>query len=85
MSNIAMSHPIPTTSTTDQRLTDLEIKATYTEELLEQLDAVIIRQQQQMDQLFGEVAALRQSNKDAGTGLRASGEHHLRDDLPPHF
>ena len=29
----------------DQRLTDLEIKSAYTEDLLEQLDNVIVRQQ----------------------------------------
>ncbi len=85
MSNIPMNHPTPTTSTTDQRLTNLEIKATYTEDLLEQLDAVIVRQQQQIDRLFRDVEALRQSHKEAGTGLRVSGERPQHDDLPPHF
>ena len=65
----------------DQRLTDLEIKATYTEDLLEQLDQIIVRQQQHIDLLVREVAALRQPSTDGGIGAARS----LRDDLPPHF
>jgi SlyX protein len=65
----------------DQRLTELEIKATYTEDLLEQLDKVIVRQQQQIDLLLREVAQLRQPPAETGQGAARS----LRDDLPPHF
>ena len=68
-------------SATDQRLTDLEIKATYTEDLMEQLEQVIVRQQQQIDLLIREVAELRQPSSDGGLGAARS----LRDDLPPHF
>jgi SlyX protein len=67
--------------TTDQRLTDLEIKATYTEDLVEQLEKIIVRQQQQIDLLLREVAVLRQPSTDGGLGTVRS----LRDDLPPHF
>ena len=67
--------------TTDQRLTDLEIKATYTEDLLEQLDLIIARQQQQIDLLLREVTELRQPAADATQTPGRS----LRDDLPPHF
>jgi SlyX protein len=77
MSNTRMTTP----DTTDQRLTDLEIKATYTEDLVEQLEQVIIRQQQQIDLLLREVAELRQPAAE-GT-LTAS--RNLRDELPPHF
>ena len=66
---------------TDQRLTDLEIKATYTEDLVEQLDRIIARQQQQIDLLMREVAELRQPAADS-TQTTGRG---LRDDLPPHF
>lgn len=68
-------------NTTDQRLTELEIKATYTEDLVEQLEQVIVRQQQQIDLLLREVAELRQPATDGGLGAARS----LRDDLPPHF
>ena len=66
---------------TNQRLTNLEIKATYTEDQVEQLDNIIARQQQQIDLLLREVAELRQPAPD--TALNAA--RTLRDDLPPHF
>jgi SlyX protein len=72
-----MNHP----NNTDQRLTDLEIKASFTEDLLEQLDQIIIRQQQQIDLLVREVAALRQPGAHDGVAV----PRNLRDDLPPHF
>jgi SlyX protein len=68
-------------TTTEQRLTNLEIKATYTEDLVEQLEQVIVRQQQHIDLLLREVAELRQPSTDGGLGAARS----LRDDLPPHF
>ncbi len=77
MSNTDMTNP----ETTDQRLIDLEIKATYTEDLVEQLDKIIARQQQQIDLLLREVAELRQPAPD---GTPTTGRS-LRDDLPPHF
>jgi len=64
-----------------QRLTDLEIKASFSEDLLDKLDQVIIRQQQQIDTLICEVSALREPLRDGG----ADGSRSLRDDLPPHF
>lgn len=71
-----MEHP----QDTDKRLTELEIKASFTEDLLEQLDLVIVRQQQQIDLLLREIAQLRQPSPDAGAGPR-----NLREELPPHF
>jgi len=65
----------------DQRLTDLEIKASFTEDLLDKLDQVIVRQQQQIDLLLREVAELRQRGTDAAGGVT----RNLRDDLPPHY
>jgi SlyX protein len=66
---------------TDDRLTELEIKASYTEDLLDQLDKVVIRQQEQIDLLINEIASLRQSSTDGGMGAA----RNLREDLPPHF
>ena len=74
-------HDTQDTSKIDQRLTDLEIKASFTEDLLEQLDTVIVRQQQQIDSLIREITALRQPDTDDNVSAARS----LRDDLPPHF
>lgn len=65
----------------DKRLTALEIKASYAEDQIDQLDQVIIRQQVQIDLLINEIASLRQSSTDGGIGAA----RNLRDDLPPHF
>jgi SlyX protein len=65
----------------DHRLTELEIKASFNEDLLDQLNQVIIGQQQQIDALLREVVQLRQQMPQAGSGaLRQAG-----DDLPPHY
>lgn len=83
MSNSAMkhTHDKDDQTGTQQRLTALEIKATFTEDLLEQLDKVIFRQQQQIDALISEVVALRQPAGDTGT----DSARQPRDELPPHF
>ncbi|QJC55480.1 Protein SlyX [Polaromonas vacuolata] len=65
--------------TTNTRLTELEIKASFAEDLIDQLDKIITRQQQQIDLLMREVTALRQAPSDSGSA------RSLRDDLPPHF
>ena len=69
------------TDPTDRRLTELEIKASFTEDLFEQLNQVVIRQQQQIDTLVREVERLRQQILDAGRG----GLSRAGDDLPPHY
>lgn len=65
----------------DQRLTNLEIKATYTEDLVEQLDKIIVHQQQQIAQLIREVIELRQPALETVMNNQSI----LRDDKPPHF
>lgn len=65
----------------EHRLNELEIKASYTEDLLDQLNEVLIRQQQQIDRLQREVAALRRQVDEAPAVAFRS----LRDELPPHF
>lgn len=69
---------------TEARLTDLEIKASFTEDLvdqLNQLNQIIVRQQQQIDLLTREIGHLRQSIPDGSPGVFRS----LRDELPPHY
>lgn len=65
----------------EQRLTDLEIKASFTEDLVDRLDQLIIGQQQQIDALRREIAWLRQQAPPEDIGQVRS----LRDELPPHY
>ena len=63
-----------------QRLTALEIKASFAADLLDELNRVVIRQQQ-IDALVRELAQLRQQQPDGVAGNAA----RLTDDLPPHY
>jgi SlyX protein len=65
----------------DQRLTELEIKASFSEDLLDQLNLVIVRQQTQIDLLVREVQQLREQLPEGVVG----GAARLMDDLPPHY
>lgn len=66
----------------DQRLIELEIKASYADDLLEVLDAQVARQQEQIDLLLHEVMRLREQG-DVGAGMAAPTQ--ARDELPPHY
>ena len=77
MSNSAMDHP----HRTEERLTELEIKASFNEDLLDQLNQVIVRQQQEIDWLLREVRQLKQHLPD---GNSASSQQPA-DELPPHY
>jgi SlyX protein len=68
------------THDTDRRLTDLEIKASFTEDLLDQLNQTIFRQQQMIDRLARDLAALRDQIPEDNSAFRS-----LRDELPPHY
>jgi len=63
------------------RLTNLEIKASFSEDLLDKLDQIIIRQQDQIDRLIQEVRWLRQQTPAEGSTT----PRNLRDELPPHY
>lgn len=65
----------------ERRLTELEIKASYADDTLDQLNQIIYRQQQQIDRLEREVQQLRQQQPEAGGPVFRS----LRDELPPHY
>ncbi len=89
MSNPAMSltpasHPgtpaSPLDTQVDHRLTELEIKAAFTEDLLEELNRTIVRQQQQIDMLVRELLQLREQADASQPAFRS-----LRDELPPHY
>ena len=66
---------------TDKRLTDLEVKASFTEDLLDHLNAQVARQQEQIERLLREVLRLREQSPEVGTAA----PRNLRDELPPHY
>ncbi len=76
-SNTGMSHD----PHTEERLMALEIKSSYAEDLLEQLNQLVYQQQQSMDALMAEMNQLRRQMPEGGP----SAERNLRDELPPHY
>ena len=77
VSNSGMEHA----SDHDHRLTELEIKASFSEDMLDQLNLVVVRQQQEIDQLRREIQQLRQQvlERNADIGIAA------RHEPPPHY
>ena len=67
---------------TEQRLTDLEIKVGFMEDLVNSLNEVVARQQQHIELLLREVSGLRMQQDDGGG---SPGFRSLRDELPPHY
>ena len=67
---------------TEQRFIDLEIKIGFMEDLLDNLNTLVARQQQHIDLLVKEVTQLRLQQEDGGGSpvFRS-----LRDELPPHY
>jgi len=66
----------------ERRLTELEVKLAFAEDLVERLNETVFRQQEQIDSLLRELLALRQQMRDAAEG---GGMRSLRDELPPHY
>jgi SlyX protein len=69
-------------STIEQRLEALEIKASFTEDLVDKLDQVIIGQQRTIDALVNALSLLRDQ---AATASERGAPRNLRDELPPHY
>lgn len=65
----------------DQRLEALEVKAAFAEDLLDQLNDIVVRQQAIIDRLVEEVARL----KAQGAAAEPAPFRSLRDELPPHY
>ena len=66
----------------ENRLVDLETKAGFSEDLLDQLNAQVYRQQQQIDALIQELRQMRDRLPESGGGAEV---RNLRDEIPPHY
>jgi SlyX protein len=65
----------------ERRLTDLEVKASFTEDLVDHLNLIVASQQERIERLLLEVARLREQ----GSSGDAEAFRSLRDELPPHY
>lgn len=65
----------------ETRLTELEIKLSFTEDLVDELNRTVARQQQQINLLQDELRALFQQVQQMAPEEKSD----LRDELPPHY
>jgi SlyX protein len=65
----------------DRRLTDLEVKASFTEDLVDHLNDLVARQQEQIELLIREVGKLKDRAPDTGGATTRD----PREDIPPHY
>lgn len=64
----------------DDRITNLEIKLSFTEDLIEKLNETIYTQQQQIEFLYRELKAIKEQASSSGGGGGS-----LKDEIPPHY
>lgn len=69
-----------TQPTLDDRITNLEIKLSFAEDLIEKLNETVYKQQQQIEFLYRELKAIKEQ---AGSG--SNGSTSLKDEIPPHY
>jgi SlyX protein len=65
----------------DERVNDLEVKVAFLEDLVDELNRTAFRQQQQIEVLVAQLAALREQVRGAAQPEFRS----LRDEIPPHY
>jgi SlyX protein len=65
----------------ESRLEDLEVKASFTEDLLDHLNATVAQQQRQIELLVQELRRLRELLPEASTPV----QRNLREEIPPHY
>lgn len=65
----------------ENRLTELEVKLSFAEDLIETLNETVFRQQRQIEALAKLLLQLRDQAAEPGQ----SGARDLRDDIPPHY
>jgi SlyX protein len=74
----------PTARTADARLDELEIKASYAEDLLEQLNLTVYRQQQQIENLQRQIDHVRKQLPERDP-TQGTAQQDARDERPPHY
>lgn len=69
----------------EDRLTELEIKINLTEDLVEELNRTVFRQQQQIDLLQAQLRLLHTHMQSTAGSADPAEPLSLRDEIPPHY
>ena len=65
---------------TEDRITNLEIKLSFAEDLIEKLNETVYKQQQQIEFLYRELKDIKEQASSGGGGGGS-----LKDEIPPHY
>lgn len=65
----------------EERLVRIETKISFSEDLLDELNRTVFRQQQQIDRLQQQLVRLSERIEN----LPVAGSRDLRDEIPPHY
>jgi SlyX protein len=77
----AQSRVRPEDNAMESRIADIEVKLSFCEDLVEELNKVVFRQQQQIEQLQKEMVAVRDQVRMAAPAEKGD----PREDVPPHY
>jgi SlyX protein len=68
--------------TEEERITNLEIKLSFSEDLIEELNQTVYKQQQQIEVIYKELKALKVQ---MASNLPNDSSGNPRDEIPPHY
>ena len=66
---------------TEDRINKIEIKLSFTEDLIDQLNQTIYKQQQQIEFLYRELKSI----KEQASSSDGVGNNSPKDEIPPHY
>lgn len=67
------------------RITELEIKLSLTEDMVEELNRTVFRQQEQLDLLQAQLRHVYGQMKASTEAAEVTTPFSLRDEIPPHY
>lgn len=65
----------------NERINDLEAKLTFTEDLVDELNQTIYKQQQLIEYLHQQIKSIKEQLENSSAEQRPN----LRDEIPPHY
>lgn len=69
------------THSTENRINELEAKLCFAEDLIDELNRTVFRQQEQLDRMQQQILLLHQQLQ----SVMPKEERDLRDEIPPHY
>ena len=73
------------TLTSEARIDELEAKLSFAEDLIDELNRSVFRQQEQLDLLQQQIMLLHQHLQSVAQNVTPNEMRNLRDELPPHY